>query len=190
MRRRHPRPQLTFREVRSVAQSPTARVAGAGIRTQICLLAKPFALLTCCCWLMSRSAVPVFSVFPPSPQRAFLADTQQISWQPDSPPQPQGSSGVLVNKTHTKTPSEITVQLGNWGSHCVRVWAGLSGRAWLAVPMLMPAPEAPVSGCVSTAADCSPPAPRQAPSWEVNQALFTCDVSHDSGSPERGSGVG
>ena len=147
-----------------------------------------FALLTCCCWLMSRSAVLVFSVFPPSPQRAFLADTQQISWQPDSLPQPQGSSGVLVNKTHTKTPSEITVQLGNWGSHCVRVWAGLSGGAGLAVPMLMPTPEAPVSGCVSTAADCSPP--RQTPTWEVNQALFTCDVSHYSVSPERGSGVG
>ena len=102
---------------------------------------------------MSWSAFLVSSdVFLPFLQSAFLADTQRQ-------PQPQGSSGGLGNKAHTKPPSEITVQLENWVSYCVWAWAGAArGRQFRCSSRL---PEAPVSGCVSTAPDCSP----RPPTW-------------------------
>ena len=57
----------------------------------------------------------------------FLPTRSRFLWQPDSLPKLQGFSGFLVNTAHTKTPSEITVQLGNWVSLCVPVQAELNG---------------------------------------------------------------
>lgn len=57
----------------------------------------------------------------------FLPTRSRFLWQPDSLPKPEGFSGFLVNTAHTKTPSEITVQLGNWVSLCVPVQVELDG---------------------------------------------------------------